>query len=101
LLRITIQNDQGVTQFILEGKLAGACVCELEKCWQNSIVKQSPAQVVIDLTNVTYVDNSGRELLSQMFQEGTRFTARLLMPKSIIQEIECGSEPSQPEAKRP
>ena len=96
VLRITTQNNSGETQFIVEGRLAGACVCELEKCWKSFIARESPDQVVIDLTSVTYVDSSGKELLTRMFHEGTRFVGKLLMPKAIIQEIECSQE--QPKA---
>jgi ABC-type transporter Mla MlaB component len=93
VLRITTQNDQDVTQFIVEGKLAGPCVCELEKCWTNLTGKEPASQVLVDLTSVTFVDSSGKDLLSRMFQQGARFTASLLMPKAIIHEIECGQNP--------
>jgi anti-anti-sigma factor len=92
VLRITTQNNSDVTRFIVEGKLAGPCVRELENCWQSFVAKESPEQVVIDLTSVTYVDSCGKELLARMFQEGTRFVGKLLMPKTIIQEIECGQQ---------
>ncbi len=92
VLRITTEKNSEATRFIVEGKLAGPCVCELEKCWTSFISREAADRVVIDLTSVTYVDSSGKELLARMFQEGTRFTGKLLMPKSIIQEIECGQE---------
>ena len=88
MLRITTNNGSDVTHFIVEGKLAGPCVCELEKCWQSMISQDSSSGVVVDLTSVTFVDESGKALLSRMSEEGTRFVATLLMPKAIIKEIE-------------
>ena len=88
MLRITKCNDGGVTRFVVEGKLAGQCVCELEKCWLNVLTNESSRNVVVDLTSVTFVDAAGRELLTRLLAEGVRFEAMLLMPKSIIQELE-------------
>ena len=88
MLRITTSNGSDVTHFIVEGKLAGPCVCELEKCWQSMISQDSASRVVVDLTSVTFVDDAGKALLSRMSEEGTRFVASLLMPKAIIKEIE-------------
>lgn len=92
MLRITTHSEQGVTQFVVEGKLAGPCVNELEKCWTTLIARESADRVVVDITSVTFVDGPGKELLSRMFDHGTKFTARLLMSKAIIQEIECGHQ---------
>lgn len=94
MLRITTSNGSDVTHFIVEGRLAGACVCELEKCWQSMISQDSASRVVVDLTSVTFVDDAGKALLSRMSEEGTRFVATLLMPRAIIKEIE--SKQSKP-----
>ena len=36
MLRITACDSSGATRLLVEGKLAGACVGELEKCWREN-----------------------------------------------------------------
>ena len=42
MLRITIHDDPDSVTFLLEGKLAGSWVQELEDCWQSTVVCWSP-----------------------------------------------------------
>ena len=36
VIRITCHNESALTRLVLEGKLAGACVDELDKCWRDA-----------------------------------------------------------------
>ena len=88
MLRITTCNDSGITRFVVEGKLAGACVGELEKCWQAAGNRESQESIVVDLTGVTFIDACGKQLLARMHEQGIGFIATGLMTKSLIEEIE-------------
>ena len=88
MLRITTCIDSEATRLIVEGKLAGACVGELEKCWRASASAKSPESTVVDLSSVTFVDAAGKQLLAGMHERGTRFTAAGLLAKCLIEEIE-------------
>lgn len=85
MIRITGFNDSGKRRLVLEGKLAGPSVCELEKCWLKSPQQD---EMEIDLTNVGFVDDSGRQLLSRMHSRGIHLVSARLMTKSLIAEIE-------------
>jgi hypothetical protein len=99
VLRITTRNDLGNTCFIVEGKLAGACVEELEKCWQAATSTESEGPISVDLTSVFFIDESGKQLLTRMHEQGTRFLAAGLMAKLLIEEIECAESISTCGAK--
>jgi len=89
VLRITTHHDLGATSFIVEGKLAGACVEELEKCWWAAASAKSEDPISVDLTSVYFIDESGKQLLTRMHEHGTKFLAAGLMAKFLIEEIKC------------
>ena len=88
MLRITTCNTSGVTRLLVEGKLAGASVGELEKCWRETTSTKSADSILVDLSGVTFVDAAGRQLLVGMHERGTRFAAAGLFPKCLMAEIE-------------
>ena len=62
-----------MTRFVVEGKLAGACTGELEKCWQAATSAGSEGSILVDLTGVTFVDAPGKQLLTRMHERGPDF----------------------------
>ena len=88
MLRITARVIDGQLGLFIEGRLSGRCVSELEKCWQGAKAGQSPLPAVVDLTDVSFIDSNGKQLLSQMREHGIKLVANGLMSKFIIDEIE-------------
>jgi anti-anti-sigma regulatory factor len=88
VLRITTRIIAGEVGLFVEGRLAGACVGELEKCWRRAEAGESPVPAVVDLTNVSFIDAHGKQLLIQMRQHGIKLVANGLMSKFVIEEIE-------------
>jgi hypothetical protein len=67
MLRVTpVKTKEGET-VKLEGKLCGPWVEEVQRFWSASAASRS---VRIDLEEVTYVDQKGKELLWQMEKQG-------------------------------
>lgn len=91
VIRITAQQESSTTRLFLEGKLAGACVDELDKCWQTCPSEE--VALLVDLTNVSFVDDHGKELLARMYSRGIKLFSTSLMTKCLIEEIE--STPDQ------
>ena len=85
MIRITTHNQSTDTVFLLEGKLAGDSVTELEKCWR---IAATNTCVSVDLTAVDFIDTRGKQLLAKMFKEGARLLSKGLMARCIIEEIE-------------
>ena len=88
VLRITVKNESDTTRFVVEGKLVGVSVAELEKCWQAFGPDQTQQTILVDLSGVSFIDASGKQLLARMREEGIRFVATALLPRCLIEEIE-------------
>ena len=88
MLKITTQTSVARTILELEGKLAGPWVKELEGCWRLAVMVDRPVRVM--LKTVTFIDQAGRKLLTEMHQEGAQLVAEGCMTKSIIEEIMRG-----------
>ena len=86
MIRITAQQESLVTRLFLEGKLTGPCVDELDKCWHTC--PSSEMALVVDLTNVSFVDDHGKELLVRMHNKGIKLFSKSVMTKCLIEEIE-------------
>ena len=69
VLKITI-NDSGNTQTILlEGKIAGPWVEEFKRVWRSLERSAGGKQLRLDLRGVAFVDERGRRLLQEIYQE--------------------------------
>ena len=86
MIRITAQQESSTTRLFLEGKLAGRCVDELDKCWQACPTDE--VAVLVDLTNVSFVDDHGKDLLTRMHNRGIKLFSKSVMTKCLIEEIE-------------
>ena len=82
VIRITCHDEAALTRLVLEGKLAGACVDELDKCWRNSRNK-----LLIDLTSVSFIDDRGKQLLKRMHEHGATLISSSIMSRCLIEEL--------------
>lgn len=87
LIRISCHSEAANTRLVLEGKLVGACVDELDKCWHEAPDKWS--SLLIDLSSVSFIDDRGKQLLKKMHDNGARLVSCSLMSKSLISDL-CG-----------
>jgi anti-anti-sigma regulatory factor len=86
VIRITCHNEAALTRLVLEGKLAGACVDELDKYWHDAPSKWS--SLLIDLTSVSFIDDRGKQLLKRMHDHGATLISSSIMSRCLIQELE-------------
>lgn len=87
MLRITtIEESQNAT-LRLEGRLVGAWVGELERCWISTKNANHKRKLTIDLSDVEFVDERGEELLERLFLEGAELHADNLFLRSLISAI--------------
>jgi hypothetical protein len=87
MLKITVHDAVDQLRVELEGRLAGAWVCELEQCWHTAKAGCLHRQLTVDLTNVTFIDQAGRYLLQLMHRDGVCFVASGLMQQELAEHI--------------
>ncbi|MGQ0694732.1 MAG: hypothetical protein ACT4OL_04055 [Nitrospiraceae bacterium] len=94
MLKITGQRDAAPDSMslILEGRLAGPWVEELNTYWRQMSVNQKSC-TVIDLTGVTFIDAEGKALLVDLWRQGANLQATGCLNRCIVDEItKPGSE---------
>jgi anti-anti-sigma regulatory factor len=89
MLRIYIHDDVPVTSFVLEGKLVGPWVEELEKCWESALATNASRAMLVDLADVSFIDSEGRALLARMRQMGVRLLSTGVLIDAIVAEIDA------------
>lgn len=89
MLRITSQECAETVCLKLEGMVKGAWVPEIEKCWRQASSNRSKA-LVVDLTDVEFVDAAGKYLLALMHAHGARFVAVTPLMTDLVAEISAG-----------
>ena len=87
MLRIYIHDQMPVTSFVLEGKLVGLWVKELEKQWESALAASSSRTMLVDLADVSFIDAEGRALLARMRQKGVRLLSTGILINAIVDEI--------------
>ena len=88
MLKITGQRDASPDpiSLILEGKLAGPWVDELNSYWRQISGNQQNG-AVIDLTGVTFIDVNGKALLTKLWQQGAELRASGCLTRCVVEEI--------------
>ena len=84
MLKITLHEAVGPLRIELEGRLAGAWVCELEHCWRTAQASHPNRTLAVDLTGVTFIDQAGRYFLQLMHRDGVSLMGSGLMMQDIL-----------------
>jgi anti-anti-sigma regulatory factor len=87
VMRVTTEKHRAPATLRVEGKLAGPWVSELERTWLDVTSEDQNREVVADLSDVTFIDAQGWDLLERMMESGTELEARELLPRYVIGEI--------------
>src|SRR5579864_419374 len=87
MLKITVKRDEASSTLMLEGKLAGPWVAELQSSWD--VERATAKQVSLDLNEVTFIDAEGKALLTKLHGEGAKLISKGCLIRSIVARI-CG-----------
>jgi ABC-type transporter Mla MlaB component len=101
MLRVTVNKKDSVETWELEGKLSGDWVAELQRCWKER-TPQPGVTVQVHLKAVSYLDAAGKQLLSEMHDEGVEIKGCGCMARAVVEEIirAAVSKTTQPSTKR-
>jgi hypothetical protein len=87
MLRITHAQTDAEQRWTLCGQLAGLWVAELRACWQHGRKISGTVRAVVDLSDVTFIDQSGEKLLSEMSSDGAEFIAVGVETKHLLETL--------------
>jgi len=86
-MKIETKDVSGQLILQVEGRLAGAFVPELERCWRTARAEQPNRKISLDLKSVTCVDVAGRRLLQSMHDAGVDFLGARLATQDILDQL--------------
>jgi anti-anti-sigma regulatory factor len=88
MLRISVLNGSQSARLKLEGKLAHEWVMEAQKAWTALVDLGGKKKVVVDLADISFVDDPGKELLSLMHRSGSELVGSGPMITALIEEVQ-------------
>jgi anti-anti-sigma regulatory factor len=93
MMRITHTRTPTEQRWTLCGQLTGAWVAELRTCFTRSSAGDR-LQMVVDLSEVTFIDESGETLLGEMRRAGAQFVACGVDTKHLLKHLKAKGERS-------
>jgi hypothetical protein len=94
MLRVNYSDNNGGQRWGLCGHLAGPWVEELRACWSQARRRAPLARAIVDLTDVTFIDEAGEGLLAEMERAGTEFVAAGVENKHLLANLKATNERS-------
>jgi hypothetical protein len=75
MFRVSYSDTADGQRWSLHGRLAGPWVDELRSCWKQARDRAPLAHATVDLKEVTFIDESGENLLAEMRSAGAELIA--------------------------
>jgi hypothetical protein len=89
MLRITVVDDPSEEKWILQGQLTGEFCSELISNWRASVERCAERLRVVDLSEITWIDKSGEEVLLKMIREHAKFIVTGLYTSHLVEELQA------------
>ena len=87
MLRIMHAQTETEQRWTLCGQLTRPWVAELRASWEQGRQGGVDARAVVDLSDVTFIDESGEKLLSEMRSDGAEFIAAGVETKHLLKGL--------------
>ena len=88
MLRISVSRPSGGTTLVLlEGRLAGPWVGEVDRCFKSVAAESGDRPLRVDLQAVTFIDAEGKAVLRTMVAHGATLHASGCMTRAVVDEI--------------
>jgi len=90
MLRITIEDTASEQKWILQGRLTGPWADQLRSNWEETRHARQGRRCLVDVNDLTFMDEGGESVLRTMMSEGAKFTARGVCIKHLLKSLEHG-----------
>lgn len=87
MLRVSYSDNADGERWIICGHLAGPWVDELRACWLHARKAAPRSHAILDLSEVTFIDEAGEGLLSEMQSAGAEFIAAGVENKHLLANL--------------
>jgi hypothetical protein len=87
MLRISHTETETEQRWMLCGRLTGPSVAVLRACWEHDHHPAKGVRRVLDLSDVTSIDESGEKLLAEMRSGGAELVAAGVATKHLLENL--------------
>jgi hypothetical protein len=87
MLRITQTETETERKWLLCGRLTGPSVAVLRACWAHDHQSSDERRRVLDLSDVTFIDDSGEKLLAEMRNSGAELIAAGVATRHLLENL--------------
>ena len=88
MFRACYSDTAGTQRWSLHGRLAGPWVDELRSCWKQARERAPLARAIVDLKEVTFIDQAGEKLLAEMRGSGAELIASGVEHQHLIATLD-------------
>jgi hypothetical protein len=92
MFRACYSDTAGTQLWSLHGRLTGPWVDELRSCWRQARERAPLARAIVDLKEVTFIDQAGEKLLAEMRGAGAKLLATGVEHQHLIATLEGTNE---------
>jgi RND family efflux transporter MFP subunit len=94
MLKINFSQTAAEEKWNLHGRLSGPWVDEFRACWNVNHRADAGRVCIVDLSEVTFIDKSGEQLLRTLAEDGAQFTASGTYIRHVIENLSARSKHS-------
>ena len=87
MLRVSYAESTDGQRWNLCGRLMGPWVEELRSCWREGRERAPLARAVVDLKDITFIDEAGADLLREMLNAGTECIATGVATTHLLESL--------------
>jgi anti-anti-sigma regulatory factor len=87
MLKITITNTAKEELWTLQGRLVAPWVKELKASWKRAHHTTQGRRCIVNLHDVTFIDQSGERMLRCMFAQGAQLVAGDVYVKQVLDRL--------------
>jgi hypothetical protein len=88
MFRVSYSDTADGQRWSLHGRLASRWVDELRSCWRSARDRAPLARAIVDLNEVTFIDEAGEALLAEMRQSGAELVATGVEHQHLLATLE-------------
>jgi hypothetical protein len=88
MFRASYSDTADAQRWSLHGRLAGPWVEELRSCWRQARERAPLARAIVDLKEVTFIDQAGEKLLAEMRGAGAKLIATGVAHQHFIEMLD-------------
>jgi len=87
MLKISILDTSAQCRIVLEGKLIAPWVTELKRTWKALVADLGGRELVVDVSEVTFISREGESELLELMRHGAKFQCRGVFTSLLVERL--------------